>query len=589
MAPAEALLDHPATDYLQVLAEGGVDVQAIEMAAVDGAAEDIQEAPVEQDLQTMRLLLDVAHLRAGRRPDGTCSQELLDGVLENLVTKVQEDAMSHAVSHSYQPVAEIQAENNERKRTFLWKGLGKTAIEVAESGYVFHASEAAHKRVGIEVKEAIRSCEELQPGTVQLFISPRMSRSDAPAEVAKMEHLSEEDAVRVYWADADDDGRVIGRRMQSLLVRDIPLESWVEMLKDPNNLFGKALDVEDEASALGVMELFNQLDLPEAAVPEGPVTLVAAVMPYIRDEGLRASVERQLTKYREDQENLRREALATAKEWLKFETALADGLETGTMPAEVMRLVMIFQSQWTAESRQLLKSHERGSGYRMSEALAAHLEQAWQKAYLGEVAAAVGDERALKDVDHSTAQRLQEKAREIRKLQQEGASPATIAAMRAAQLRDVVQSNVRAGGGCSGENAFEFANANNREGGSGSVSDGAATGTNANNASKRSQEGIGDVHMAVCRTDGCPSKPSKTRVGGCDVCLRHCQPLWDKGINPEKVYQNYVSSEPAPVKAAGEKQYIGLFRSEKKDKAAAADKMSLAQKESGKFALAGVG
>lgn len=587
MAPAETLTT-PATDeFMQVLLGGGVDCNELETAAIEGATQDIAEASADHDLQTLRLLTEVSHLRAGRQVDGTYPQELLEGVLENLVTKVQEDAMSHAVSHSYQPVAEVRAENDELRRTFIWKGLGKTAIEVAESGYVYHSTDAAHKRVGIEVKEAIRSCEELRAGTVQMFISPRMSRADAPEAVAKQEHLYEEDAVRVYWADADDTGRVVGRRMQSLLVRDIPLDAWVAMLKDPNNLFGKSMDVSDETSALGVMELFSQLDLPEAAVPEGPVTLVAAVIPYIRDQKLRTSVEHQVTKYREDQENLRHEALATAREWLKFDQALSDGLETGIMPDEVRRLVMLFQSQWTAESRQLLKAHERGSGYRVSVELAAHLEQAWQKAYLGEVAAAVGDERALKDVDHSTAQRLKEKAHEIRKMQREGASSAEIAAMRANQLRDVVQSNVRAGGGCSGENAFQFENDKKRNDGNTSAEN-AANSANAD-ASKRNGEGIGEVHVGVCRTDGCPSRPGKTRVGGCDVCLRFCQPLWDKGMNPEDIYQKGNAPAPKPVKQAGEKQYIGIFRSEKQQREKAADKMSLMQKESGKIALAGVG
>lgn len=597
MAPAETLTDTHVTDYLRVLQAGGVDMEAVEMAAAVGAADTMhepyeQEAPADAvsaaaELQTLRLLTEVAHLRKGRQPGGSHPPELLEGVLENLVTKVQEDAMSHAVSHSYQPAAEVWSEYEGLKRTFLWKGLGKTALEVAASGYVYHTSEAAHKRVGIEVREAKRSCEELRPGVVQCFISPRMSRADAPEDVAKMEHLSEEDAVRVYWADTDEDGQVIGRRMQSLLVRDIPLEAWAGMLKDPNNIFSKSLPVRDESSALSVMELFDQLDLPEAELEEGPVSLVAAVIPYITDQKLRASVERQVDKFREDQQALRHEATVTAREWLKFEQALADGLETGVMPDEVTRLVMLFQSQWAPESKQLLKAHERGSGYRMSVALAAHLEQAWQKAYLGEVAAAVGDARALQDVDHSTAHRLQEKAREIRKMQREGASPAEIASMRANQLRDVVQSNVRAGGGCSGENAFEFANDEKRR--EGSTASAAANADGANDASKRNGEGIGEVHVAVCRTDGCPSRPTKTRVGGCDVCLRFCQPLWDKGMNPGNIYLKVGAPEAAPVKKAGEKQYIGIFRSEKKTKMEAANKMSVMQKESGKIALAGVG
>jgi hypothetical protein len=589
MAPAETLTNTEAADYLQILVAGGIDVQACETAAVHGAAADIETAMNNAELKNMRLLTEVSHLRKGRRADGSFPAELLEGVFENLVTKVQEDAMSHAVSRSYQPAAETQAENSERRRTFIWKGLGRTAIEVAESGYRFHTSDAAFQRVGIEVREAQRSSTELRPGVLQTFVSPKMSNTDAPQDIAKMEHLAEEDAVRVCQAATDDLGRVIGRRMQSLLVRDISLDAWVALFKDPNNIFGKAFAIQNETSALGVMELFNQLDLPEAALPEGPVTLVAAVIPYITDAKSRASVEAQVAKFRQDQDSLRAEAEATAREWLQFEQSLATGLETNVMPAEVKRLVMLFQSDWAPETLQLLKAHEQGSGYRMSIALAAHLEQAWQKAYLGEVAAAVGDERALKDVDTATASRLQQNALMIRQMQRSGASYVDIEAQRAMQLRDVVRANVRAGGGCSGENEFLFGRNGDAESGEKGIGADTNNGDGMFNTFKRSNEGIGEVHNAVCRTDGCPSRPTKTRVGGCDVCLKYCQPLYDRGKNPESVYGTVIQPAPRSPKDTGEKQYIGTFLSSQQEKVDAENKVRITEQDAGKVALAGVG
>jgi hypothetical protein len=589
MAPAETY--KPSTtdeEFLSVLQNGGVDVCEVEADAFVAVAAEMCESPADTsrdtELAIRRLLTEVTHLRRGRRPDGTYALELLEGVRENLITKVQEDAMSHAVSRSYQPVAEMLAEGGERRRTFIWRGLGKTAIEVAESGYNYHETEAAFRRVGIEVKEACRSCETLTPGTFQCFISPRMSRADASYEVAESEHLADEDAVRVYEAVTDASGRVIGRQMQSLLVRDVPLEAWVRMLKDPGNIFGKAFEIKDASSALSVMDLFNQLDLPEPVLPEGPVTLVAEVVKYITDAVAKASVDHQLVKFREDQKCLRYEAEVTAGEWLKFEQALSDSLEAGRMLTEVQRLVMIFQSDWSAESQKLLKQHERGSGYSMSVELAAHLEQAWQKAYLGEVAAAVGDERALKEVDKVTAKRLQQNALRIRALQRSGARPEEIASMRAHQLRDVVHANVQAGGGCSGKNEFEFGN-DDKDGSDGEAS--AENGTN--NQAKRSNEGVGEVHEGVCRTDGCPSRPGKTRVGGCNVCLKYCQPLWDKGRNPEDIYQKVNPQPKNTGKQSGEKQYIGTFLSGERKKAKAEDKMRTIQESTGKLAVSRVG
>ena len=119
--------------------------------------------------------------------------------------------------------------------------------------------------------------EQLKPKVAQVFISPKMSEQDATAEVAQAEHLYDDDSLRVTYAVTNSKGEVVARRLESLLVRDVPLEAWVSMLKDPNNIFGRAFAMENEMSALTIMELFSQMELPETAVPEGPVTLVAAV------------------------------------------------------------------------------------------------------------------------------------------------------------------------------------------------------------------------------------------------------------------------------------------------------------------------
>lgn len=504
------------------------------------SAADQTERLYSAELQQLRLLTEVHHLLQARNPDGSYDLDVQTGVFENLVAKAQEDAMSGAVTVSFQPRADIVAETGEKQRVFLWRGLGRLATTeaVAESGYTYHATEAAYRRVAVEVREARRCQDTLQPGIAQMFLSPKMTRDDAPYEIADKEHLADEDAIRVYRAVTDDRGRVIGRRTESLLAQDVPLSAWVKMLRDPNNIFifkkEKSIPVVNERSAIGVMEAFEHLDLPEQLLPEGPVTILAELVRYIddpKDAALRESVVRQISRFREDQQRLRDEAVRVAREWLLFDVSLAESLATGIMQHDVKQLVMILQNQWSDETLMLLREHELPDGqYSMSSRLAAHLEQAWQKVHLGEVAIAIGDQRALQNIDESTAQRLAACSHRIRELELAGANPMVIAEQKAEQLREVSRSNVAPGGGCSGPNGFEFGRSPTdgtvaqRSGGSG-TNDGT------------SNEGVGRIHKAVCRTSGCPSRPSEVLVGGCKICLGSCQPLWDRGIDPEKYYR----------------------------------------------------
>ena len=446
--------------------------------------------------------------------------------------------MSGAVTLSFQPRADIEAENGETQRVFLWRGLGHLATTeaVARSGYAYHATEAAYRRVAVEVREAKRCQDTLQPGTAQLFFSPRMTREDAPYDLARSEHLADEDAVRVYRAVTDGFGRVIGRRTESLLVRDIPLTAWVKMLRDPNNIFKKSIPVSNERSAISVMEAFEHLDLPEHLLPigQGPVTILAELVRYIddpEDAALRESVEYQIARFREDQQRLRDEAVRVARGWLLFELSLAESLATGTMQHGVKQFVMVLQNQWSDGTLRLLQEHELPDGqYGMSRALAAHLEQAWQKVHLGEVAVAIGDDRALRNVDEATAQRLIANANRIRELEAAGVSPMVLAGQKAEHLREVSRSKVTPGGGCSGQNNFEFG----KSAGDGAT-EGHSSGLGANG--DKNSEGVGRIHKAVCRTKLCPSRPDEVLVGGCKVCLGSCQPLWDRGIDPEQYYR----------------------------------------------------
>lgn len=483
-------------------------------------------------------LVDVLHVLAARQAPGVYDGEVLEGVRQNYVTKAQEDAISAAVTNTIQPLQEIEAEDGERRRTFIWKGLGYTALQVAESGLGYHKLPAALERVKVEIDEAKRSELLLRPGTAQSFISPRMTRFDAEYDAAKAEHLADEDALRTCTAVTNSRGEVVGRLTRSLLVRDIPLAAWIEMLGDPNNIFGKPIAITNTESALGVMKAFDQLDLPEQVLAEGPVTLIAAVEPYIRDVRAKLSVREQLDAFRQDQERLQEESERVADAWIEFSIAQAESLATGSMHENVRQFVMRHQSQWPSEVLAELRAHELPGGYySMTIALAALIEQAWQKVHVGNLAIVVGDERSVKDMDPAVVERLRQNYEFIRVLERSGYEQAEIARLQAQHYRAVAVSGVQPGGGCSGVNLFKFDPDSNP----GSEIDllsrsEAEMAADGQSGITDSEDKIGKKKQGVCRIDGCPSRPSKTEVGGCDVCLKYCQRLFDSGKDPSKIY-----------------------------------------------------
>lgn len=96
-------------------------------------------------------------------------------------------------------------------------------------------------------------------------------------------------------------------------------------------------------------------------------------------------------------------------------------------------------------------------------------------------------------------------------------------------------------------------------------------------------DGLGERHIGVCRTPGCPSRPGMTEVGGCDVCLKHCQPLWNAGVNPEDIFG--VSKHRK--EKSREVRYEGSFLSGAREKAKAENKMRVTHKGGGRIAFLG--
>lgn len=485
-------------------------------------------AELSDELQEMRLLTEVDNLLANQLPDGSFDPTAEQDVATNLFTATQEMAMPYAVTTTIQRAEERLDEEGRKKRQLMW--LGKCAITVAESYKDFHFSEAAHARGRVEVAEANHAQDNVTAGVAQMFVSPKMSRFDAPAEVAKQEHLHDDDAVRVGYTLTDKDGNVVGRRLESLLVRDIPLESWVAMLRDPNNIFGTAFDVRDERSALSVMELFKDMDLPEEKVPEGPVTLVDAVLPYVADEAAQASVTEQLKRFRSDQALYKEKAEEKATEWLEFEKALASSLNQQVATYDIKRFISMLQHEWNEDDLHTIYCHEQPDGeYAMTRRLAAVLERAKRNLLAGIAAIQTGNDKVLNQMDGATARKLREQADFIDILRTNNTPPQEIAEMYANLNRSVARQNLKTGGGCMGESNADFGNSKISPDGSLSAEEG-----------KGEESKVWTWKKGVCRVTNCPS-PKPTEVGPCSVC-RGCQHKFDAGQDPTKVKTSRVET-----------------------------------------------
>lgn len=476
---------------------------------------------LDPKLAELRLLTEVNHLLGAMQPDGTVSDEVQEDVRTNLQTATYEIAMPLAVSTTLHRVEYREGETGHRERIITW--LGRNAVANAINGKRYHQSAAAHKRVDVEVAEARYAQDSLRSGVAQVFISPKMSEADASSDIAKVEHLYADDSLRVSYAITNKSGEVIARRLESLLVSDIPLDAWVALLKDPHNMFGGVLHVRDEASALSVMELFRDLELPEASILDGPVALVAAVLPYIKDEAARASVWRQLDGFRKDQAFYKAQAEHTSQEWLEFELELAKSLKFGEATPDIRRLIITLQDKWDDETLQIIQNHQlENAEFIMTKQLAAVLERA-KRNILGSIAAlATNNEKVLTQVDAVTAQSLQDNIRFLAIMQANGAQAHELAALQAQLERRVAAQNFRVGGGCMGENQADF---QRPDGGLGDRLEG---------QSAESDKKDWKWKLGKCQVKSCPS-PKPTEVGPCSVC-RRCQHMFDAGKDPTKVF-----------------------------------------------------
>ncbi|MCA9332261.1 hypothetical protein KDA00_00105 [Candidatus Saccharibacteria bacterium] len=459
-----------------------------------------------------RVLTEVDHILNHRNPDGSIDQAYLEDIKTNLIPAVQEAAMPFAVTTTRHEV-----ENNPDTGLKTTKWLGRTAVQNAMSGYRFHKLPAARARVDVEVDEARYSDESMKPNVAKVLISPRMTRNDARLAEARREHLGDEDSIRVSWFETDNQGEVSHRIMQSLLVRDIPFEAWVAMLGDENNIFGKAIDVTDDGSALSIMKVHRELELPLDRLKNGPVDIVAAVIPYIADPQLRKGVIEQVKLFGDDQETMRRVAEDKADQWLEFELSLAESLYNNEANFETERFIGILQEFWSEEDLAVIKHHENSDGgYRMSRELAAVLERAKQNTLWSGAASVVDNPSVVNQMDLQVVSKIQQNEALIQIARQNGMDYHTL---EAENNRLIARQNITVGGGCSGNSQDIF-------GKKSPLDSNITLQTEDNENSSESWK----WKQGVCRIKSCGKK---TEVGPCSVC-RNCQAKFDKGEDPTK-------------------------------------------------------
>lgn len=459
-----------------------------------------------------RVLSEVDNINNSRLSDGTIPELTLDSIKQNLFTASQEAAMPYAVSTTRHEYLENKETGN---RTFTW--LGKTAVQAAMSGYRFHSHPEAIKRVDVEVDEARNYTENLDTGQVKVFISPRMTRADATIEDARNEHLGDDDAIRVSWLEADSENNISGRVMQSILVRDIPFSAWTNMLKDENNIFGKSIELEDEDSALSVMKVHRQLELPLDKLPNGPIDIFEAVVEYVEDDALKLKLQKETKKYYKDQDKMTKVAEEKAEEWLEFEIELANSIYQNKATPEIERFINVLQHYWSDEDLNVIKNnYDEDGGFQMTRELAVVIESARQNLLWSSAAIEIDNKEVKDQLNQEVLSKIAQNNQIIAIAKSSGMD---YSQLEAQTHRLIAGQKIDVGGGCPGKNQSKFrANVENN-----SVNQ-------EDNNSSESSDKIEFNKYGKCRVKSCGKV---TYVGPCDVC-RSCQAKFDEGDDPTK-------------------------------------------------------
>ncbi len=339
------------------------------------------------EIDEQRLLTEMDHLRLAKDKEGIHRAEALADIKQNYVTAIYERAIPNGVSgFTY---------NN-------W--LGKTPESVAASGYRWHRSAQAHKRVDVELGAA-GSLRELPVGFAKVIVSPRMSESDAPKAVAKSENLDQFDSIQVYYSTES------GIQAEAILVEGVQLPSWYAMLSDQENLFGKSIEVDaHNDSALDIMSAHSEMIIPANSLKSGVVTILEEVLSYEKDIAAYAKIKEQLDAFAVDQTELSKHASTMADEWLRFDIQLEEALnETGRATGEVADFIQDQLPKLDIVSRRFVEAHQTPDGFVMSEKLAALTEDMKRNTVWARTGVRVDNQEIIKQIQPETLQHLKQR------------------------------------------------------------------------------------------------------------------------------------------------------------------------------------
>ena len=447
-----------------------------------------------------RVLTEIDNLAMGRNADGSYPQHIIDSTRQNIFTMVQEGAMRYAITQTHHEAVEF-TEGDRRKRTFMW--LGKTALQVAESGYQFHHHQAARERVAVEVDEAMHNDEALRPGYARIFISPRMTQADASTDVAKREHLHADDAVRMSVAVVAEDGTVVGRDLRSLLVRDIPLEAWNNYLADPTNAFGRVFDLRGNSSAIPIMKLHTELEAPLEALPEGLITILKGVTAHITEPKAQARAQEHIDNFMTyDQALLEQQGQRIAERWLEFKKAVVDSRFDGFATTPVREFIASLADQWDDEARQMIQAHQlSGDRLQMSRKLEILVAEAYANLALKRAKVISGDESVLEKADRHEVEQIRKQELQIQAWQMQGYDLQAISQQELALNQLLANQDIAVGGGCAGESNGRFAATGPRN--KMSAAEAEASASDQQEAAETAQE---IMEEAKAESDGIPPK-----------------------------------------------------------------------------------
>ncbi len=390
--------------------------------------------------QDIKFLSEVDHLSRLRNYDGSYSQKDLNEIHENLVTAVKEASVPFAVSTTHQEY---------RNGSFYW--LDQRPEDVAFSGYKFHEHDSAIQRVDIEVEESLDVNLNLRPGIIKVFISPRMTEIDAPYEIAKKEHLADDDQIRIHSLNLDNDGNIIGKFMQSILIKDIPLSAWVAMLNDPNNIFKKSLNVVDNGSSLEIMRMHSELEIAEEDLQGGVLDIAKESLKYM-DPISRQKVSDQLDLFLADQDEIQRKTEIIATRWLDFEIELAQSLDSGYASNVITEFIASLSGSWNNQFNEMIKSRTDYLGnLKIDRELSVELEKAKRNTLWVSAAVSNGNTKIIEQLGFENTYKIQQNEFLINQMvSQETISFDDINRIGNSSNNLIASMNISIGSGCGG-------------------------------------------------------------------------------------------------------------------------------------------